>query len=192
MNSDSYEIRSVGGSLRADSTKLTGYAILFDSPSQDLGGFIERVRPGSLKRSLANPDNIRALVEHDPHKLLGRVGSGTLQLREQDRGLYFELSLPDVSYARDISTLVKRGDIGGVSFGFRVNAGGEQWEMRDGQLVRDLTDIDLREISIVSDPAYQETSVAVRSKQQWESTHWQDRPLLIDLGDPHALWMQTV
>lgn len=194
MTKDSLEIRFVSGNLRADSTKskLAGFAILYDSPSQDLGGFVEQVKPGALKRSLSNPDNIKAYVEHDPHKLLARVGSGTLELREQDKGIYFELSLPDVSYARDLGVLVERGDIGGVSFGFRVNPGGEVWEMRGGQLMRDLTDISLHEISIVSDPAYTDTTVAIRSKQEWESTHWQSRPLLIDLGDPHSYWMRTV
>jgi HK97 family phage prohead protease len=191
MNKDSYEIRSVSGNLRADSAgKLAGYAILYNSLSQDLGGFVERVVPGALKRSLAQPDNIRAYVEHDPHKLLARVGSRTLELREQNKGIYFELSLPDVSYARDLGVLVQRGDIAGVSFGFRVNPGGEAWEMRDGQLTRDLTDIDLREISIVSDPAYTDTTVAVRSKAEWQKEQNLSRPLFIDLNE--ALWMRTV
>lgn len=174
------EIRS-GGNLRAlPAGKLAGYAILYNSLSQDLGGFVEQVKPGAVKRSLAQPDNIRAYVEHDPHKMLARVGSGTLELRDHDKGIYFELSLPDVSYARDLGVLVQRGDIAGVSFGFRVNPGGEAWEMRNGQLMRDLTDIQLQEISIVGDPAYTETSVAVRSMEAWQQ------------DNTHSFWMLTL
>jgi HK97 family phage prohead protease len=191
MNKGSYEIRSISGNLRASSPgKLAGFAILYNSLSQDLGGFVEQVKPGALKRSLAQPDNIRAYVEHDPHKLLARVGSRTLELREHDKGIYFELSLPDVSYARDLGVLVERGDITGVSFGFRVNPGGESWEMRNGQLMRDLTDIDLREISIVGDPAYADTSVAMRSMEEWQKDQSINDPLFVDLNQ--SFWMRTV
>lgn len=191
MNKDSYEIRSVSGNLHADSPgKLSGFAILYNSLSQDLGGFVEQVKPGALKRSLAQPDNIRAYVEHDPHKLLARVGSKTLELREHEKGIYFELSLPDVSYARDLGVLVQRGDIAGVSFGFRVNPNGEAWEMRDGKLTRDLIDIDLREISIVGDPAYADTTVAVRSMEAWHFNQSINDPLIINLNQ--SFWMRTV
>lgn len=188
MKVPGYEIRSIGGSLRADAPgKLAGYAVLYNSLSQDLGGFVEQVKPGALKRSLAQPDNIRAYVEHDPHKLLARVGSRTLELREHPKGIYFELSLPDVSYARDLGVLVQRGDIAGVSFGFRVNPGGEAWEVRNGQLTRDLTDIDLREISIVGDPAYADTTVAVRGLEAWYASRHSD-----EITDPRVLWMATL
>ena len=67
--------------------KLAGYAAVYNSQSQDLGGFVERIIPGALKRSLTKPDHIRALLEHDPQRLLGRVGSRTLSLREDTKGL---------------------------------------------------------------------------------------------------------
>ncbi|MBA2660081.1 MAG: HK97 family phage prohead protease [Nitrosospira sp.] len=165
-----FEIRS-GGALRAVSPgKLAGYAAIYNSQSQDLGGFVERILPGAFKRSLTNPDHIRALLEHDPQRLLGRVGSRTLSLQEDTKGLYFELSLPDTSYARDLGVLVERGDISGCSFGFRVPDGGANWDMRSGKLTRDLIAVDLHEITITSNPAYLDTTVAKRSMEDWRKS----------------------
>lgn len=167
---ETLEIRS-GGDLRAVSPgKLAGYAAVFHSPSQDLGGFVEQILPGAFKRSLSRPDHIRALLEHDPQRLLGRVGSRTLSLQEDTKGLYFELSLPDTSYGRDLSALVERGDISGCSFGFHVPTGGDHWERRSGQLMRDLIAVDLQEITITGNPAYLDTSVAKRSMEVWRDS----------------------
>lgn len=167
---NAFEIRS-GGELRAISPgKLAGYAAVYNSQSQDLGGFVERILPGAFKRTLTKPDHIRALLEHDPQRLLGRVGSRTLTLAEDSKGLRFELSLPDTSYARDLGALVERGDISGCSFGFRVPAGGDHWELYSGQLTRDLVAIDLQEITITGNPAYLDTTVAKRSMEAWEKS----------------------
>ncbi|MEA5097432.1 MAG: HK97 family phage prohead protease [Burkholderiaceae bacterium] len=165
---NSFEIRS-GGNLRAVSPgKLAGYAAVYNSLSQDLGGFVETIRPGAFKRTLQKPDPIRALLEHDTKQVLGRCGSGTLSLSDDGKGLAFELSLPDTSYARDLGVLVERGDISGCSFGFRVPDGGDKWEMRSGQLTRDLIDVDLFEITITGDPAYLDTTVAKRAMADWK------------------------
>lgn len=167
MITNAFEIRS-GGDLRAVSPgKLAGYAAIYNSQSQDLGGFVERIKPGAFTHSLTSPDHIRALLEHDAQRLLGRVGSRTLTLQEDSKGLRFELSLPDTSYARDLGVLVERGDIAGCSFGFRVPAGGDHWEMRSGQLTRDLVVIDLQEITITSNPAYLDTTVAKRGMEYY-------------------------
>ena len=164
---NSFEIRS-GGNLRAVSPgRLQGYAAVYGSMSQDLGGFVERILPGAFTRTLTGNDGIRALYEHDAHKLLGNTRSGTLKLTEDAHGLAFELSLPDTSYARDLGILVERGDIAGCSFGFVVPAGGDAWEMRSGQLTRDLIAVTLHEITITGNPAYRDTTVAVRSMEAW-------------------------
>jgi HK97 family phage prohead protease len=163
--------------------KLAGYAAVYNSHSQDLGGFVERILPGAFRQSLANPDNIRALLEHDPQRLLGRVGSRTLTLAEDTKGLYFELSLPDTSYARDLAVMVERGDIAGCSFGFRVPKGGEHWEMRSGQFMRDLSEIQLHEVTITSNPAYLDTSVAKRSMEEWQQGQ---------ANDANFRWLDTV
>ena len=84
---NAFEIRS-GGDLRAISPgKLAGYAAVYNSQSQDLGGFIERIRPGAFTRSLTSPDHIRALLEHDPQRLLGRVGTAFPARERRRRGI---------------------------------------------------------------------------------------------------------
>lgn len=177
------EIRT-GGVLRAVSPgKLAGYAAVFNATSQDLGGFVERIRPGAFTRTLAAPDAIRALYEHDAQRLLGRVGSGTLKLAEDAKGLTFELALPDTSYARDLGTLVERGDIAGCSFGFTVPDGGDAWEHRSGELVRDLINVNLHEISVTGNPAYVDTSVAMRSMEAHRFNDFLRNPIL---------WLHTV
>ncbi|HEY0008098.1 MAG TPA: HK97 family phage prohead protease, partial [Tepidisphaeraceae bacterium] len=81
---------------------LLGYAAVFNSDSEDLGGFVERLLPGSFADSLTDGSDIRALVGHDDAKLLGRSSSGTLRLAEDERGLRVEIDLPNVSYANDL------------------------------------------------------------------------------------------
>ena len=130
--------------------------------------------PGAFKRTLHKPDHIRALLEHDAKHVLGRCGSGTLSLADDGKGLAFELSLPDTTYARDLGVLVERGDISGCSFGFRVPDGGDKWEMRSGKLTRDLIDIDLIEITITGNPAYLDTTVAKRALLEWQKQDYFD------------------
>lgn len=179
---NTFEIRS-GGNLRAVTPgKLAGYAAVYGSHSQDLGGFVEVIRPGAFTRTLTAPDNIRALYEHDNQRLLGRVGSGTLKLSEDSKGLAFELSLPDTSYARDLGILVERGDIAGCSFGFQVPIGGDAWELRDGTLTRDLINVNLHEITITGNPAYLDTTVAKRSMESWHQS----------VESNESFWMRTL
>lgn len=137
--------------------------IPFLSLSQDLGGFKERLMPTAFKSSLASGQDIRALVDHDAAKLLGRTSNGTLRVAPGEKGLAVEMDLPDTSYGRDIRTLVARRDIRGLSFGFKVREGGQRFLKEGGLTVRELHDIDLREISVVSLPAYADTDVAIRS-----------------------------
>lgn len=188
--SNSYEIRS-GGILRAVTPgKLAGYAAIYNSLSQDLGGFVERILPGAFTKSLSAPDNIRALYEHDNQRLLGRVGSGSLKLHDDGKGLHFELDLPDTSYGRDLRALVERSDINGCSFGFQVAANGDHWEMRHGQLTRDLHEVHLHEITITSNPAYRDTTVAVRSMADWQRN---ENIITRGLGmSNESFWMQTL
>lgn len=146
--------------------KIGGHAVLFNSPSQDLGGFTESVAPEALTRSLSKPDDIMCLCNHDTGRVLGRVKSGTLSLRTDDRGLYFECELPQTTYARDLEELIKRGDVAGCSFGFMVPKGGDEWEDRNGVPHRTLRNIDLREVTVTAFPAYTDTDVAKRSLEQ--------------------------
>ena len=173
------EIRSQG-TLTAKGKTLSGYAAVFNSEA-NLGDFQELIRPGAFAKSLATGSNVRALVHHNGEALLGTTKGGTLKLREDAHGLAFELALPDTSHGRDLAILVDRGDVSGCSFGFRVAPGGDRWEQRGAQLVRELLAVELHEVTLTADPAYADTSIAMRSKPH-QQTH-------VDLN---ALWLQTV
>lgn len=156
------EIRSQG-TLQERNGMLTGYAAVFNSET-NLGEFSEVIRQGAFARSLASDANIKALYHHQAEALLATTRAGTLQLREDDHGLAFKLDLPDTTHGRDLGVLVARGDVQGCSFGFVVNDGGERWEQRGGAHIRELLDVNLKEITLTADPAYQDTTVALRSK----------------------------
>lgn len=154
------ELRARGGST----PRLEGYAAVFDKPSEDLGGFVEFVRPGAFRRSLtSNSADPMALVHHLPHLVLGRRSAGTLRLAEDSKGLHFEVDLPETSTARDLLVSVERGDVRGASFAFSVAPNGDRWTMDGDHVTRDLLDVDLHEITITPTPAYPDTEVARRA-----------------------------
>jgi len=154
------ELRAVGDQK---SPRLAGYAAVFDSPSQDLGGFTEIVRPGAFKRTLTSERDPLALVQHMPQLVLGRCSAGTLRLIEDGKGLAFEIDMPNTTAARDLLVSVERGDVRGASFAFSTPKGGDRWEVRSDKVVRELIDVDLHEITITPTPAYPDTAVARRS-----------------------------
>jgi HK97 family phage prohead protease len=100
---------------------------------------------------------------------LGRVKAGTLRLWEDDQGLAFEITPPDTSDGRDAVTLISRGDVDQMSFGFNVALDGDQWSEDDaGMPVRTLTRVNLMEVSPVTWPAYTATSAGImRSAPEW-------------------------
>lgn len=145
--------------------KITGHAAPFNSLSLDLGGFREKIRPGAFSRTIRDGHPIFAVHHHHYGNLLGSTQGRTLSLSEDDRGLYFEIELPDTSLGRDVHALVKRGDLASMSFSFLVNgARGERWyETDDDKIERELLDVDLLEISTVALPAYRASKVSARS-----------------------------
>lgn len=162
------ELRAL--TVNQESKRIVGVAAAYNTLSADLGGFKERIAPGAFTRSLQEND-IRALYDHDSGKILGRTSASTLQLSLTDTGLEFALTLPNTSYAADLATLMARGDVAACSFGFYTRK--QSWgprEKESGLKVRILEDVDLREISIVGDPAYPVgTSAALRSLSEWRS-----------------------
>ena len=147
-----------------DGMSFSGYAAVFNSDSEPLP-FIERIAPGAFKRSLKSKNNIRMYLNHDSSMLLATTRAKTLRLAEDDRGLKVEADLPDTTVGRDLSTLIRRGDVDSMSFGFSVPARGDSWS--DDGMVRELKEVRLYEVSVVTGfPAYQATSASVRSLDQ--------------------------
>src|SRR3546814_4468734 len=95
------------------------------------------------------------LFDHDRGRVLGRSSTGTLRLKEDDKGLAVEIDLPDTSDGRDVATLIQRGDVSGMSFGFRVTH--DEWDETVDPPVRTVHAVELREVSVVSEPAYEGT-----------------------------------
>ena len=141
----------------------TGTAIRYNAISHDLGGFRERAMPGVATKSIGEHD-IRAMANHDPNQLLGRLSSGTLRLHDDNDRLAYEIDLPDTTTGRDWGVLIERGDINGSSFGFRMVR--DSWDHNDkGTVLRSLEEIAIRDVGPVTFPAYDASSaeVALRS-----------------------------
>jgi HK97 family phage prohead protease len=160
------ELRSFGKPIefRAEDGKapvVEGYAAVFNSPT-DLGGFREVVLPGAFKDSLANGADVRLLLNHEGLPL-ARTKSGTLQVKEDAHGLFFRAELdpsdPDVAA---IVPKLKRGDLDQCSFAFATVT--DNWQMVDGVQLRQLVAVELYDTSLVTYPAYGDTSVALRSR----------------------------
>lgn len=161
------ERRCVTVDLRAgfenDVARLEGYAVVFGSMSEDLGGFREIIEPGAFGEALGDRPDVRALFNHDPSYVLGRTTNGTLALMQDAHGLRMAVTLPGTSYAGDVYALVERGDVNQMSFAFSVRKGGETWATENGQRVRRLRSLNLYDVSVVTYPAYQATTVAARA-----------------------------
>lgn len=154
------EVRAVPS--EGETRKLAGYAALFDTLSVDLWGFREEIAPGAFAGSLQG--DIRALWQHDTTRPLARSKNGTLRLWEDQRGLAFEMAMPDTQLGRDAFADVASGLVDSMSFGFRVLPDGEQWRLMADQLVvRRLVRVELMEVSPVTWAAYPQTSVGARA-----------------------------
>ena len=162
--------------VRSEGTTIVGYAVVFNQPSQDLGGFVEVFEPSAVDRTLRENLDVRALVNHDSAKVLGRTTAGTLRLAKDAHGLRVEIHAPDTTAGRDIVTSVQRGDVTGMSFEFAVvMPGGERFERRGRQDVRIVSDATIVEASIVTFPAFAATdaTVAQRSLQAFRAQQGQ-------------------
>lgn len=143
------------------SNAVEGYALLFNQPSKDLGGFVEVIDPKALDN--VDLSKVVMLDQHDYSKPLASVEAGTLKLDVDNKGLHFVAQLDDnVSYAKDTLNNVKNGNINSMSFRFDVDDGSDIWTQDDDQVVRTVNQIkDLFEVSTVTVPAYDDTNVNV-------------------------------
>jgi HK97 family phage prohead protease len=152
-----FEMRAVDSS----GMKFSGYAAVFNSASRDLGGFVEFIKPGAFARSLASRNKIMLLWNHDTSMPLASTRNGSLTLREDERGLFVEATLPDTTLGRDIAAQVRSGLTDSMSFGFQVKR--DSWNSTGDQ--RTLEDVALFEVSLVTSEAYAATAgtVSVRN-----------------------------
>ncbi|MFI6861291.1 HK97 family phage prohead protease [Streptomyces sp. NPDC050421] len=167
---ESRELRFASAPLEQRSSddgriSMRGYAYRFNELSHDLGGFRERIVPGAGAPSLTKND-VYATFNHDTRSLLGRVSSGTLRVGEDRDGGWYEVDLPDTTVGRDVAELLKRGDLQGSSFTFRVNDGGQRRADADddetGLPVREITGMDVLEVGPVVNPAYPTTDARLK------------------------------
>jgi Escherichia/Staphylococcus phage prohead protease len=133
---------------------VVGYAAVYGSEAQ-LDGFTETIKPGAFAGVLS--DDVRALLNHDANIVLGRTKSGTLRLADDQRGLRFELDLPESR--KDLREAIARGDLDGASFRFRI--GDDEWD-GDRRTVNKIAA--LHDITLATYPAYPDTSIELRTR----------------------------
>lgn len=150
-----------GVETRADGGKrtLVGYAAVFNTDTEIGDYFIERIDPGAFNNAISG--DVRALVDHDTGRVIGRTKSGTLRLSTDSKGLIAEIDVPDTTDGNDLWTLVERGDVSGMSFGFCVSR--QEWDDTGDQMVRTILEVELYEVSACAFPAYEDTTLGVRS-----------------------------
>lgn len=143
---------------------LGGYASVFNERTTLWEGFDEVIAPGAFSRALSENQDIRCLFNHNWENILGRTKAGTLILEEDERGLKFEVKLPDTTVARDLAKSIERGDVNQCSFGFIPTE--EEIDYKSDPVLRTIKEVDLYEVSIVTIPQYESTEVSlVRSKE---------------------------
>jgi HK97 family phage prohead protease len=148
------ELRQVEGGCGS----LHGYGILFNTPSQDLGGFKETIAPTAV--DLGASRDVRFLFGHDDSQILGRMKNGSLQLAIDERGVSFSLALPDTTLGRDTRELVRLGTLDGMSFGFRAVK--DTWSA--DRRARTVEKLELFELSCVTFPAYATASTVLEAR----------------------------
>lgn len=155
LPAEDLEVRGKSG----EGATLIGHAAVFNRLSQNLGGFVEMVKPGAFRKTIQEAD-IRALVDHESRLILGRNRAGTLTLAEDDEGLLAEIDIPDTSYARDLVTSIERGDVTQMSFGFTTVR--DDWKTTEQDFpLRLLEEVRLFDVSPVTFAAYTDTSLTV-------------------------------
>jgi len=159
--------------------KIVGYGAVFESRSENLGGFTEIIEKGAFDNVL--DQDVRGLFNHDPNYVLGRQSAGTLKLSVDERGLKYEIDPPATDTIRDlVMEPMKRGDISGSSFGFIVDD--DEWtEGDDGAVTRTIKSVrSLMDVGPVTFPAYPETGAAMRSLNEFRQAIKEGRTLDAD------------
>ncbi len=161
---------------------LVGYASVFNSPADIGGWFTEVIAPGAFSLQLGA--DVRALVDHDSGRVIGRTKSGTLRLSEDAKGLKVEIDVPNTTDGNDLWELVERGDVNSMSFGFRVLK--ETWDETVDPPLRTVHEVELMEVSAVAWPAYEDTELGKRSLQQWREANKVEEPIIPEITNSAA------
>lgn len=162
------QLRTVGTKFetREDGENLSieGYFAVFNSIYEIAPGMSESIAPGAFSKTLSG--DIRALINHDTTLVLGRTKANTLQLREDNHGLWGHIDVnPNDTDAMNLYERVKRGDVDQCSFGFDILS--EETDFRDDGLVHwTIKEVELYEVSPCTFPAYEETNISARAKER--------------------------
>jgi len=140
--------------------RIDGRAAVYNSISEDLGGWFEILEPSALKLD----EDLRVLFDHDTSRVIGRTKAGTAYAADDGQGIVMTAYPPDTQWARDLKASMERGDIDQMSF--RMLVTDDSWELEDGRIVRRVRGADVSELSVVSMPAYTQTSAEARSKAE--------------------------
>ena len=153
-------------SAEQNGNTIRGYAAVYNSDSEWMGGFYEQIATGAFDGVMEN--DVRAYFNHDENLLLGRVSSGTLRISTDKRGLFYEVDLPNTTYANDLAELMKRGDVNQSSFAFLIEK--DRWEQRDGTTYRIIEKVSrLLDVSPVSQPAYPDSTSELKRDLETET-----------------------
>lgn len=148
--------------VNPDELTIEGYFALYEQETELFEGTYEIITKGAFDNTLNN--DIRALWNHNTQYVLGRNKSGSLEIKADDKGLFATVKLPKTQYAQDLYELVQRGDVDQCSFGFNILAEDLE-ELASGGYRWRINEIDLHEVSVVTFPAYENTTVQARAKQ---------------------------
>ena len=156
------EIRNIDSniSIIEESRHVEGYALVFNSESNDLGGFTETIDSTALNGVIERSDVLALLNHQEERGILARSnkGIGSLSLSVDEKGLKYEFDAPDTALGNELLEGLKRGDISSSSFAFAI--ANDKWEKRNGKYYRNILEIkELYDVSPVYRPAYSATSV---------------------------------
>lgn len=175
-----FQVKELRASAKDEKPTLEGLAAVFNSYSEDLGGFVEIIEPGFFDNVLES--DVRSLMNHDPNYVLGRTKASTLEIEQTDEGL-FQRTYPPVvepeaaQWAKDLMVSIRRGDVDQMSFGFIVKStyrgdpeDGDEWYVLGDKIIRRLKKggaKELLDVSVVTYPAYPQTTVSANTRSRF-------------------------
>lgn len=174
---------------QGDKPVITGYAAVFDKPSHNLGGFVERVHPGCFNEArMAGWPDVLARFNHKDDLLLGTTAARTLSLKIDDHGLNYEINPP--RSRADVVELIERGDVRQSSFAFR--GAKDEWTLsEEGYPLRILHSLEIMDVAPVTRAAYPDTSSAIRSLADHMGADPEEIRHMMAADELRSLWVRT-